>query len=195
MADKEFLGDRRRNQEEEYFQRREQELIAKVRRRREETDTRQRLMAQTGSVDTETLDAIESLGYTPETIVLLDVVPLLMVAWAEGRVSDEERQRIIEVIRARGVKANTLADQQLTSWLTVRPSDELFDRSLDIIAALLEARPPEEQQAELEVLLVWSRSIASASGGVLGFGRISGEEEAALARIRERLLRPPQPVT
>jgi hypothetical protein len=187
MAEKDFLGDRRRSQEEEYFQKREQELIANARRQREAADLRIRLIEQTGITDEPTLNAIESLGFTPATIVLLDLVPLVKVAWAEGRVSGQERMRLIEVARNRGVEPNSVADQQLASWLTTPPPDDFLDESLYVIGIMLQSRPSAERQTNQQLLLEWSRSIASASGGVLGFSRVSPEEEAALAEIRERL--------
>jgi hypothetical protein len=187
MADKEFLGDRRRSQEEEYFHKREQELVANVRRRREATDVRNRLIEHTGITDDPTLDAIESLGFTPDTIVLLDLVPMIKVAWAEGCVSDKERMRLIEIARTRGVAPNSFADLQLESWLTTPPPDAFLDQALYIIGVMLQNRSSAEREPNLQDLLEWSRSIASASGGVLGFGKVSAEEEAALDEIRERL--------
>jgi hypothetical protein len=182
-----FLGDRRRSQEEEFFQRREQELIANARKRRGNSEARQRIADRTGIHDEQTLDTIESLGYTPDTIVLLDLVPLVQVAWAEGRVSDQERTRLVQMARARGIEEHSVADQQLADWLRARPSNDFLDRSLQVIVAMLHALPSPERDSNQQQLLEWSRSIAAASGGVLGFGRISPEEEAVLADIRERL--------
>lgn len=187
MAEKEFLGDRRRTQEEEFFQKREQELIANVRKRRDQHDLRQRMIERTGVTDNQMLSELEALGYIPDTVVLLDLVPLVKVAWAEGNVSDRERQRLMEIARARAIEEGSLADQQLASWLTLRPTEDFLNRSLRVIAAMLQSRPTANQETEVQLLLDWSRSIASASGGVLGLGRVSPEEEAALAEIREQL--------
>src|SRR5919202_4939039 len=104
VADKEFLGDRRRSQEEEYFQRREQQLIANVRQRGRQEAARRRMAARAGVADQEIVRELESLGYTPETVVLLELVPLLQVAWTEGGVSDGERALIIEAARGRGIE-------------------------------------------------------------------------------------------
>src|SRR2546422_6799910 len=87
VAEKEFLGDRRRIQEEEYFQKQEQELIAKLQQRSREEAARRGMAERTGVVDHEILQELEKLGYTPETVMLFHLVPLLQVAWAEGDVS------------------------------------------------------------------------------------------------------------
>jgi hypothetical protein len=189
VADKEFLGDRRRSQEEEYFQRREQELLAKLRQRGRDQETRQQLMARTGVADQEILADLETLGYTPETVQLLHLVPLLEMAWAEGDVSDGERALIVEAARAHGVEPGSAADVQLSTWLATRPPAELFERTLRVIRAMLEARPAEEREASRQDLLSYCSAIASASGGILGFGRVSPEEQRVLARVSQELQR------
>jgi hypothetical protein len=192
VADKEFMGDRRRIQEEEYFQRKEQELIAKLRQRNQNHAARQRLGESAGVADQEILADLEALGYTPETVMLLHLVPLLQVAWAEGGVSDRERALIVEAARARGIAAGSPADRQLTTWLTTRPSAELFDTTMRAISAILQTRPPEEREDSQRDLLSYCAAIASASGGILGFGKVSAEEEQLLARISRQLERGPR---
>jgi hypothetical protein len=187
MADKEFLGDRRRSQEEEYFQRREQELIAKLQQRSQEQATRRSLAERSGVADEEVLGDLEALGYTPDTVMLLHLAPLLQVAWAEGGVSERERELILEAARARGVEPGSSADAQLESWLTSRPSAEFFDRTLRVIRAILQGQPPEEREASERDVLSYSTTIASASGGILGFGKVSAEEVKILQRIGEEL--------
>jgi hypothetical protein len=187
MAEKEFLGDRRRTQEEEYFLKRDRELIEKGRKQRDESDARAHMIERTGITDEHMLNELEALGYTAETVVLLDLVPLVKVAWAEGNVSDGERRRLMEVARGRSIDEDSLADRQLASWLALRPGDDFLKRSLRVIATMLQARPSAERQTDAQLLLESSRSIALASGGVLGFGKVSAAEEAALADIRELL--------
>jgi tellurite resistance protein len=187
VAEKEFLGDRRRAQEEEYFQKREQELIAKLQQRGREEASRQHLAERTGVADEEILRDLEVLGYTPETVMLLHLVPLLQMAWAEGGVSERERALIIEAARARGIEAGSAADRQLATWLTTRPSSDLFEKSLGAIGAILQARPVEEREATGRDLLAYSVAIATASGGILGLGKVSPDERRVLARIAEEI--------
>ena len=187
MVDKEFLGDRRRSQEEEYFQRREQELIAKLQQRSHEEAGRRNLAERSGVADDEVLKDLEALGYTSDTVMLLHLAPLVQVAWAEGGVSERERGLILEAARARGVELGSPADGQLASWLTSRPSDDFFDKTLRVIRAILQAQPPEEREANERDVLSYSAAIASASGGILGFGKVSAEEVTILQRIGEEL--------
>jgi hypothetical protein len=189
VSEKDFLGDRRRAQEEEYFQKREQELIAKLQQRGREEATHRRMAERTGVADEEILRDLETLGYTPETVMLLHLVPLLQMAWAEGGVSNRERALIIDAARARGIEEGSAADRQLATWLTTRPSAELFEKTLRAIGAILQVRPSGEREASRRDLLSYSMAIASASGGILGFGKVSPEEQRVLARISEEIER------
>ena len=135
------------------------------------------------------LQDLQDLGYTPETVMLLHLVPLVQMAWADGRVSERERSLIIEAARARGGEAGSPADQQLAGWLTSRPSERLFDRALRAIRAFLQARPAEERESSERELLSLCTAIASASGGLLGMGAVSAEERALLARLSNELER------
>lgn len=193
MSDRDAFADRGRALEEEYFRRREQELIEKLRQRAQADAAKQQLAEQAGVADEEILQDLQELGYTPETVALLYLVPLVQVAWAEGGVSDRERTLIVEAARARGIEADTSADAQLTQWLTTRPSEKLFEQTLRAIRAILESRPAAEREASRTDLLTYSTAIAEASGGVLGLRSVSPEERALLARISSELESKQQP--
>ena len=194
MAEKEFLGDRRRVQEEEYFQRQEQQLIAKLQQRSRDEARRREMAERAGVADHEILQELEKLGYTTETVRLLHLVPLIQVAWAEGGVSDRERALIIEAARARGIEPGSAADQQLAAWLATPPAIEFFDKTLRVIGAILQVLPPGERDGGMRDLLSYSTAIGSASGGILGFGKVSQAEQRVLARITEELQQAHGPV-
>jgi hypothetical protein len=187
VPERDAFANRGRALEDEYFRKREQELIDKLRRRAAAEATRQQLSEQAGVADEEILQDLQDLGYTPATVSLLHLVPLIGMAWAEGGVSDRERELIIEAARARGVEAGTPADTQLTDWLTTRPSGQTFERNLHAIRAILESLPQAEREVSRSDLLSTATAIAEASGGVLGFRAVSPEERALLARISQEL--------
>jgi hypothetical protein len=187
MADRDAFGERRRTQEEEYFRKREQELIEKMRQRAAADASRQRLAERSGIADAEVLADLEALGYTPDTVLLLHLVPLVQMAWAEGGVSDRERTLILEAARARGVEEGSDAAQQLAQWLAARPSDRFFETTLRAIGAILEGQPAAEREAAGRDLLAYSSAIASASGGILGRGKVSDAERQLLRRLSEEL--------
>ena len=187
MTDKDAFAERGRTLEEDYFRRQEQEVIEKMRRGAAAEAQRRQLGEKAGVVDAGVLQDLQELGYTPETVMLLHLVPLIQTAWAEGSVSNQERDLIVQAARSRGIDAGSAADRQLTLWLTERPSDELFDKTLRAIRAILESRSPEERAASERDLLSLCTAIASASGGIFGLHAVSDDERQILARISQVL--------
>jgi hypothetical protein len=187
VTDKDAFAERGRSLEEEYFHRKERELIDKMRVRAAADDQRRRLGEMAGVADEEVLSDLQALGYTPETVMMLYLVPVIQIAWAEGGVSQKERDLIVKAARSRGITEGTPCDQQLSLWLTTRPSDEMFEKSLRAIRTLLQAQPTDARDASEKDLLSLATAIASASGGIVGFGAVSAEERQMLSHISDEL--------
>jgi hypothetical protein len=185
MTDKDAFAERERILEEEYFRRKEKEIIDKMRRNAQAEAQRRQLAEQAGVADEEVLRDLQELGYTPETLMLLYLVPLLQTAWAEGSVSSKERDLIVQAARSRGIEAGSPADAQLNLWLTERPSEELFQRTLRVIGTILQSRSPEERASSERDLLSLCTAIAAASGGIVGFGAVSEDERRILVQITQ----------
>ncbi len=187
MAERDGLADQARKREEDYFRKRDRELIERMRQAAAAAQTRRELEAKTGLHDPELLNDLQELGFTPDTIQLLPIVPILQVAWAEGGVSGAERKLIVQLARARGIAADSAADRQLNEWLTERPATHVFASATRLIRAMLDH--PTEAIGDLSAddVIEYSESIASASGGMFGIGKISAEERATLAQIASAL--------
>jgi hypothetical protein len=181
------ITDEVRKREEEYFRRKDRELIDRMRKASEEAQARKALESETGIHDPAMLEELQQLGFTPDTIALLPLVPLLQVAWAEGGVSTAERAAICSLARTRGIAAGTAADHQLTQWLDMRPSADTFGKAMRLIAAMVEH--PSEGHADItaEDLMKYCEQIAHASGGLFGIGSVSAEEQAAMQQIARQL--------
>jgi hypothetical protein len=138
--------------------------------------------------DPELVKELEALGFTPDTVELLPFVPLIQVAWAEGEVSDGERQLVIRLARSRGIAEGSASDRQLIAWLERRPSADVFGRAMRLVRAVL-ASPTQQTAMTADDLVKYSESIAEASGGIFGLKRISPEERTVLAALAAELKR------
>ena len=187
MTDRDAFAERGRSLEEEYFHRKEREVIEKTRVRAAADEQRRRLGQETGVANDDVLHDLQDLGYTPETVMLLHLVPLIQIAWAEGGVTQKERDLIVKAARSRGITAGSPADQQLDLWLAQRPSGELFEKTLRAIRTILQAQPDDVRAASEKDLLSLASAIATASGGIVGFRAVSDEERQILAHISEEL--------
>jgi hypothetical protein len=182
MAD-DGLRERGRSLEEDYFRKKDQELIDKMRRAAAADAVRRDMSAKTGLQDPELLQELEALGFTPETVSLLPIVPVLEVAWAEGGVTDAERALVIQLARSRGIAEGSAADRELASWLARRPDPQVFARATRLVRAMLASGGQEQGSLTADDLVKYCESIASVSGGVFGMKKISADERALLAKI------------
>ena len=185
MTEKDIFADRGRSLEEDYFRKKDRELIEKMREAAAAELSRQEMGARTGLTDPELLKDLQDLGFTPDTLVLLPLVPVIQMAWAEGGITAEERTMLISVARKRGIAPGSEADRQLAAWMDNRPDESAFTRARRLIAAILAAGGQTDINAE--DLVKYCESIAYASGGFLGIGRISSEERALLDSIAAEL--------
>lgn len=190
MSNKDAFAERERALEDEYFQRRERELIEKMRRRAAADAERRQMAEAAGTADQELLQELQELGYTRETVVLLHLLPLVQVAWAEWGVSTKERNLILQVARLRGVEPGGAAYEQLINWLDHRPSEEFAEKTLRLISAILQALPPEKRDESKRDLVGYCTRVAEVSGGMLGFAnKISDDERTMLQHIAAELER------
>jgi hypothetical protein len=185
--DKDGITSDARSREDEYFRRKDRELVERMRQAAAANQARHELEARSGIHDPGMLQELEALGFTPETVSLVPLVPIVQVAWAESGVSNDERRLIVELARKRGIEAGSAADRQLVAWLESRPSEDVFARATRLIHAMLDNPVIESGGLRLEDLIQHCEEIAAASGGVLGFGKISSEERALLKRIEGTL--------
>ena len=130
------------------------------------------------------LAELAALGFTPETVSVLPLVPIVEMAWAEGGVTAAERDaaRHAGPRAAASRKAAPPIDSFRTGWRG-SPRADVFARATRLIRAMLDTGSPASGTLTADDLIKYSESIAAASGGILGIGKISAEERATLAKI------------
>jgi hypothetical protein len=193
MMDKDKLKERGRSLEEEYVRKQEAKLIEKLRERAQLEKIAAALAGQLQVDNPDLLHRIIALGVTLETGAAFLLAPLVQVAWAEGSVTERERDTVMRIARERGIEKESAAHAALQEWLRVRPSNEFFDTAVEAIKAGLSVLSPEERAERVKRIVDACREVAGASGGLaklLGVGTgISGEEESMLDRIASTLRR------
>lgn len=188
MSERDFSAGRTRAHEDEYFRRRDQELIEAMRRRSEAEQARCRMAEASGVFNDAILGELQAAGYGPETVTLLDLAPLIQVAWAEGELSKTQRHLIVDAALRRGVLARGLVSDQLSAWLDDRPPNEFFQVSLRALREKLDGLAPEAREDARRQLLEACSLVALASGRFPWLGRrVSAEERQVLYRIAAAL--------
>jgi hypothetical protein len=186
LINKDGITEHIRAHEEEYFRKKDRELIENLRRADAVARERQALEQETGIHDPDMLRDLAVLGFTPDTIALLPLMPVLQVAWAKAGVSTAERKLILDLARSRGIAAGGPAHHQLIEWLDSKPSEDTFHKATRLIGAIIEA-PEHRVHVDAHELIDYCDKIAHASGGLFGIGKVSHEERAVLQEIAQGL--------
>jgi hypothetical protein len=189
--DRDSFKERERAQEEGYFRAQDAKLIDKLREDARLEEIVLALAEQLQVENPELLRRVIALGVTLDTGPAFLLAPLVQVAWAEGKVTDRERDTVLRLAAARGVEAGSPAHTQLLKWLQERPRDNLFDTAMEVIRGGLALLPPEEREQRVKRIVQACQEVAEASGGlakVLGLGGgVSSEEDALLVAITTTL--------
>lgn len=150
---------------------------------------RRRLSRELNSSDDALIDEVIALGFRPETAMLLPLVPLMQVAWADGQVSSGERERIRALAAKRGLFASPKAQDVLDDMLTFEPGQDFAEQCYSVLSRLFAAMPPEESVRTRRSLMSFAREVAMASGGFLGmFGdKVEQAELNLLVELAKRL--------
>lgn len=170
-------------EEDKYIKQAESDQISRIRRERQLAALRQEEQEGIASVLHTTDDiaaAALELGFDRETARILHLVPIIQVAWADNQIQDDEREQILEMASTAGIDGG--AHEFLELLLAERPSDLFFERTNKVIAHLLAS---DSSGHEAEDLLERAKQVASASGGILGFGKVSSDEKALLEQLSD----------
>jgi len=171
--------------EEAFFKQQHEAQLAKLRLRQEQQEAREALAAASGiGDDPDLLDRLAALGIRAETLAALTLIPLVEVAWADGKMEARERDAILRGAESSGIEPGSPSYGLLEIWTRDRPAPELMESWKGYITALA-AELSADQKWHLEEKIVGrARSVAEAAGGFLGLGRkVSAEEESVLLEL------------
>ena len=167
------------------FYNRDKQLMEAFRDRLDQLERRQQLKHVSDIRDEALLDRLLGLGITAECLAALGLVPLVWVAWADGEVAAEERDRIVAMAQAAGIEPHNGRYPLLEHWLKRRPGPEVVAAWQDYIQQLRETMAGEDFETLRREILERAGDVARASGGLLGFGeKISPTEQAVLAELQ-----------
>jgi hypothetical protein len=181
--------DRPSRQEDEYFHRRDRELVEKARLAEVAAREREGLAAALGVDAGDLTTRLHAMGFTADNVWLLEWLPAIHVGWLKG-LERAERDWLLERIRASRAQIGDAAMSRLDEWLTKRPDEGLLQLVREALRARLAALGGDERDALRSTVFDSARGVSAASGGVLGMGRVSAEERAALDDLARDLGEP-----
>jgi hypothetical protein len=131
---------------------------------------------------------LKHLGVGPANYKVLKLLPLVYVAWADGKLTPERMGRLVELAHDR-FKIGPEGERILRSWLARRPDKKYFLEGLHDIVLL--AYAPDEWEFDVEELpglLAHSEAIARTTAAAMDAPTaVTDGEEEALADIAREL--------
>ena len=180
----EILRERGRGLEEEFFRREDARLKENLRQAAQRASAREALERASDIKNPAVIDRLIELDVKPETVAALSLVPLVMVAWADGSLDASERAAVLERADSAELAPGSPGRALLEGWLTRKPEAKLLDAWAQLVAGLGERMSGEEVAALKAGLLDRARAVAGASGGFLGLvSKISSAEADVIARL------------
>jgi len=177
------LAARERALEDVFFRKVDAKLLDDLRSRLATDQELERLATETGIHDQEVLKELLDLGFTPQNLLALWLVPLTQVAWADGQVQQAEREAVLQALCRHGYSGDSPAWQLLESWLDHKPCNDVLKAWKDYARATIEAAGEKRLVLLRHELRTRAREVANAAGGAFGFHPISRAEEMILTQI------------
>ncbi len=189
MSDEGTISKRGQALENQFFASVDEKLVAALKAEIEKAETTKELAKLSGVGDEKVLEALAEAGVSPSTFPALRLFPLVAVAWADGVLSDSEKETIRMSAQAQGIEKTSASGQVLSSWLSKEPTSSLFDAWEGFAKSLVKSLSPEQADSLRTAIVSDIKQVAEASGGLLGWASISKGEHAVMNRVENALTR------
>lgn len=174
--------------EDLFFQNVDQQLLDKLRSEIVDQETKQEICCASGIRNDQVLAELVQLGVRGETILAVSLIPLVVVAWADGNVSDEERRRILDAEDAQNIVKESATHQLIGHWLENNPAPEMFTAWKHFIHELRGILTPAHGVLFDAEIIERAETVARASGGYFTYGAVSPSEQKVLEEMKQTLL-------
>lgn len=166
-----------------YFGELEAHIIKRLHSEAETESARAELLRSTGVHDEALVDELARMGITAHEVITLRMFPLVLVAWAEDDTDAQEREIIEGYAKQLGVREDSTAWIVLDSWMRRRPPGLGVDAWKRYTRNILAKVSPKMAQRLIELTRTQMTTVAKASGGHLGFGKVSRKERTMIDRL------------
>jgi hypothetical protein len=178
------LSEREKAFEDLFFQKESERLLEAMRTRKSREKQFEALSGVLGVDAPDLIDPLLELGLREENVAALVLAPLVVVAWADHRLDDAERQSILKAENDFGIDPKSDAGKLLAVWLEYRPHESLLDAWAAYVVELCRVLQPDERTRLRDDIVSRSQRIASAvEKSILRAGGPTDAEKAALAGI------------
>ena len=159
--------------EDAFFAKEDARLLEQLRAKAKRDERRKALRDVIQIQDEGLVDHLLDLGIDPETVLAVTLIPLAMVAWADGSIEPKEREAIQRSAAEKGIVPGSVAEKVLNTWLTDPLGADLVDTWKRYIQTIWPSLTPHERAEVRKMGLDRARAVAEAAGGFLGSARVT----------------------
>ena len=145
--------------EDMFFYRSDQELLEQIKQDLADKEAREQLASFSGITNEHLLDELVSQNVRAETLACVTLIPLVVVAWADGKLDEEEKLAVLRAFKEKAL---------VEGWLSEPPGEELFATWKDYIASLSASMSDSTFEHLKASVLDQAKEVARAAGGFLG---------------------------
>ena len=120
-----------------------------------------------------------------ENYRLVMMLPMVYVAWADGKIQAAERKLIMQIAADRGLLEKG-GRETLDQWLSVAPSTARLQTDLAILNELCSSHSTTDDDFDADcsqLLIAYCQDVADAAGGMLGLKPARNEPEQAALKL------------
>lgn len=167
---------------EELFFLRQDKVLIENKRQLDKMEHSLKTVAEiSGISDDALLRRLLELNIQLDVLATISIIPLIEVAWADGKIQKKERDVILNAAEACGMGRGRIGHSLLEQWLHHRPPKGLLQSWIYYVRGLCQLLSDAERQALKTDLLGRARAVAEAAGGFLGLtSKVSLREEDML---------------
>ena len=179
------LHDRAKILEDLFFSQLDAQLLRQRRSDLEHTELIQQLQEHTKITDQQALEHLINLGVTLETYIAVQLIPLILVAWADGELDPEEQKTVLRAATQKGIAKGTPSYVILEHWLLRNPVG-LKEAWMEFMKVYLPVASPTLRDQLRGDILQGSSEVAESAGGFFGsaFLSISKEEKDVIDELK-----------
>lgn len=174
------LHDRGKAMEDIFFRSMDEKLLEKMKAELKSDEDRSALVSATGISDKNVIQQLIDQGVTTETLASIGLIPLVAVAWADGKMDNDERTAILKAASEAGIGEQHGSYQLINNWLRQQPGDELLASWQDYISAMKETLDAAAVSQIKNSVIDRAKKVANAAGGFLGIHKTSDVEQKVI---------------
>ena len=180
---------RRKALEETFYAKMNNDLLDKLKQDLDQKEQKEQLAASSGITSDELLDRLIARGIQAPTWAAISLVPLVEVAWADGKIEAQEREAILKAAAQSGLELDSPSYVLLQEWLNQPPDSDLRETWKQYVSELAKDADPEAKPKFREAILGRAQAVAEAAGGFLGMGsKISAAEQQVLDDLESAMM-------